>query len=90
MVTLSTEGVSAFVDVEDDGAGLEEAEVGQVFDPGVRGTAAVAERRGVGLGLALSLRIARSVGGDVIARPGREGGRFRVRVPVAQTALNES
>ena len=90
VVTLSTEGPSAFVDVEDDGAGLEEAEVGQVFDPGVRGTAAVAERRGVGLGLALSLRIARSVGGDVIARSGGEGGRFRVRVPVAQTALNES
>ena len=57
--------------------------LGHVFDPGVRGTAALAERRGVGLGLALSLRLARSVGGDVIARAGSDGGRFRVRLPAA-------
>jgi len=82
-VTLIAEGPSAFVDVDDDGLGLEEGEETLVFDPGVRGTAALAERRGVGLGLALSLRLARSVGGDVIARPGG-GGRFRVRLPVAR------
>ena len=90
VVRLSVEGSSALVDIDDDGAGLEQGEAGSVFDPGVRGTAAVAERRGIGLGLALSLRLARSVGGDVIARPGDDGGRFRVRLPVAMTALNES
>jgi signal transduction histidine kinase len=83
VVRLFIDGSSAFVDVGDDGAGLEEGEVVTVFDPGVRGTAAVAERRGVGLGLALSLRLARSVGGDVVAQPGGEGGRFRVRLPLA-------
>jgi signal transduction histidine kinase len=83
VVRLFVEGSSAFVDVDDDGAGLEQGEAGSVFDPGVRGTAAVAERRGVGLGLALSLRLARSVGGDVVAQPAGEGGCFRVRLPLA-------
>ena len=84
VVSLVADGPSAFVDVDDDGVGLEEGEETLVFDPGVRGTAALAERRGVGLGLALSLRLARSVGGDVIARPGGDGGRFRVRLPAAR------
>ena len=82
-VRVFHEGPSAFVDVDDDGRGLEEGEEDLVFDPGVRGAAALQERRGVGLGLALSLRLARSVGGDVVARPGGYGGRFRVRLPAA-------
>jgi signal transduction histidine kinase len=82
-VRIDADGPSVYVDVDDDGLGLEDGEEIHVFDPGVRGTAALAERRGVGLGLALSLRLARSVGGDVIARAGSDGGRFRVRLPAA-------
>jgi signal transduction histidine kinase len=68
--------------VEDDGPGVQESERERIFEPAVRGRAAVAAAPGAGLGLALSRRLARAAGGDVEALPG-EGGRFLIRLPAA-------
>jgi signal transduction histidine kinase len=82
-VILTVEGRWALVDIADDGAGVLEDETDAIFEPGARGSAAVAERRGTGLGLALARRLARSAGGDVIARTDGRGGRFGARLPLA-------
>lgn len=64
----------AFV-VEDDGPGIPEAERQRVFEPFVRGGGrARDERRGVGLGLHLVRRIARSHGGEAYAESSPIGG----------------
>jgi signal transduction histidine kinase len=82
-VDLSVSGAAALVEVSDDGIGLEPGEAQLVFEPGARGSAAVADRRGAGLGLALARRLARSAGGEVEARTDGAGGRFGVRLPLA-------
>ena len=82
-VDLAVSGGAALVNVSDDGVGLEPGEAQLVFEPGARGSAAVAERRGAGLGLALARRLARSAGGEVVARTDGAGGRFGVRLPLA-------
>jgi signal transduction histidine kinase len=61
--------------VIDDGPGVDVDDVEVVFEPGHTTRA-----DGSGLGLALSRRMARAVGGDVVARPG-PGGRFELHVP---------
>ncbi len=82
-VELSVVSGAALVEIADDGVGLDESEAEAVFEPGARGSAAVADRRGVGLGLALARRLARSAGGEVAALSGAGGGRFRVELPLA-------
>jgi signal transduction histidine kinase len=71
--------------VEDAGGGIQESEVEQVFDIYV--TKAVGESRGVGLGLPLSRRLARLLGGELraIARPG-QGGCFVLELPASVVA----
>jgi signal transduction histidine kinase len=59
----------------DDGPGVPEQDLELVFEPGH-----TTHEDGAGLGLALSRRLVRAVGGDVVALPG-PGGRFEVRVP---------
>jgi signal transduction histidine kinase len=68
--------------VEDAGGGIKESEVEQIFDIYV--TKAVGESRGVGLGLPLSRRLARLLGGELqaIARPG-QGGCFVLELPAS-------
>ncbi len=82
-VALRTNGSAAIIDVEDDGAGITEDEIETIFEPGVRGTAAVDDPRGAGLGLVLARRLARSAGGEIVATAGRSGGFFSVRLPLA-------
>lgn len=56
------------VTIENDGPGLSEDQIGPIFTPGhTSGT------DGAGLGLALSRRLARSIGGTVLAKPGDHG-----------------
>jgi signal transduction histidine kinase len=82
-VELSVNGTTAVVAVADDGGGVAEDEADAIFDPGVRGTAAVGEPRGAGLGLALARRLVRTAGGEIVAQTNEDGGRFSVRVPLA-------
>ncbi len=68
--------------IEDDGPGVATADVDSIFD--IYQTKAVDEGQGAGLGLPLSRRLARLLGGElrVIPRPG-VGGCFVLELPVA-------
>jgi signal transduction histidine kinase len=61
------------ITIEDQGSGIAADDVEQIFDIYV--TKAAEEGRGVGLGLPLSRRLARLLGGDLraVARPGQGG-----------------
>jgi signal transduction histidine kinase len=70
--------------VQDDGNGVVAAERERIFEPGYRARDAAADggrSRGAGLGLALSRRLARGVGGDVTLGASTRGARFIVRLP---------
>jgi signal transduction histidine kinase len=68
--------------VEDEGSGIEESEVERVFDIYV--TKAAGDNRGAGLGLPLSRRLARLLGGELraVSRP-RQGGCFILELPAS-------
>ena len=83
-VEVLRNGAVATVEIEDDGPGVREDELEDIFDPGSRGSAAGTSSSGAGLGLALARRLARSAGGDVVAEPSAEGGRFAVTLPVGR------
>ena len=73
------------IDVADDGIGIGPEDAVRVFEPFVQGPVAPQEERsGVGLGLAISLRLATIMGGalTVASEPG-EGSTFTVWLPAA-------
>ena len=66
--------------VEDEGPGIPESEFERVFDIYV--TKPAGENQGVGLGLPLSRRLARLLGGELRAATGNgRGGRFVLELP---------
>ena len=71
--------------LEDEGSGIEESDVERIFDIYV--TKSTGESQGVGLGLPLSRRLARLLGGELraTARPG-QGGCFVLELPAAPAA----
>ncbi len=72
------------VSVRDDGPGVSDEERDRIFEPGVRGSAGHGDaERGAGLGLALSRRLARAAGGEVLATGEGGGGSFAIRLPRA-------
>jgi signal transduction histidine kinase len=83
-VRLQVDANDGFVryTVEDEGSGIEETEIERIFDIYV--SQAAAESQGVGLGLPLSRRLARLLGGELqaVARPGH-GGCFILQLPAA-------
>jgi signal transduction histidine kinase len=80
----SPAGGIAELTIEDDGPGVEAADVEAIFEAGEAGPSRNGERpgSGAGLGLALARRLAAAAGGRVAARAG-EGGHFTVRLPEA-------
>lgn len=69
------------IDVVDDGPGVPEAFVAELFQPGRRADADDGHD-GAGLGLPLARRLARTVGGEVSYDPGHApGARFTVSLP---------
>jgi signal transduction histidine kinase len=80
---LESQEPSVIFVVEDEGGGINEDEVERVFDIYV--TKAAGEDRGVGLGLPLSRRLARLLGGELraVSRPGR-GGCFILELPASR------
>ena len=84
--TLASEGEGVLFKVEDQGPGVAPEHAESIFDVYV--TSAGEERLGHGLGLPLSRRLARLLGGDVLAVPRQgAGGLFVLRVPAAVTVL---
>ncbi|MEO7985154.1 MAG: ATP-binding protein [Gemmatimonadales bacterium] len=67
----------AFIDVYDDGPGLDPIAESNLFRPfsTTKGPA------GTGLGLAVSLRLARTLGGDLVHLPSPRGARWRLTLP---------
>ena len=74
-------GIVAF-EVIDEGPGVPEADLDRIFD--IYLTTAE-DGRGLGLGLPLSRRLARLLGGELRALPHSGGGRFRLEIPTGGT-----
>ncbi len=72
----------AYVEVADDGPGLRPETEANLFNPFVttKGPA------GTGLGLAVSRRLARGLGGDLVHVPAERGARWRLTLPSAEAA----
>jgi signal transduction histidine kinase len=85
-VSLRQDGAKVTLMVEDEGPGIATADVDRIFD--VYQTKAVEEGQGSGLGLPLSRRLARLLGGELraIPRPG-VGGCFLLELPVASPQI---
>jgi signal transduction histidine kinase len=79
----SGQGLVTFV-VADEGSGVPEGEAERIFDIYV--TKPREDGKGVGLGLPLSRRLARLLGGELRAKPGPGGGRFILELPVTKGA----
>jgi signal transduction histidine kinase len=81
-VDIATKGSRVVYRVEDEGPGVAHSDVEHIFDIYV--TNAGEESRGLGLGLPLSRRLARLLGGELYA-VGRadKGGRFILEVPAS-------
>ncbi|MDX6363992.1 MAG: hypothetical protein QOC85_3002 [Streptomyces sp.] len=82
-VTVSAMAVpgAVAIDVTDDGPGVPEVFVGELFQPGRRADSEDGHD-GAGLGLPLARRLARAVGGEVSYDPGyAPGARFTITLP---------
>jgi PAS domain S-box-containing protein len=67
-VVLGCSGNAYTVEVNDTGIGMEPSKVEAMFDPFTQADATIARRfGGTGLGLAISRRLARALGGDLVA-----------------------
>jgi signal transduction histidine kinase len=84
LVVTARDGLVIYT-VRDEGPGIPESEVERIFD--IYATKKEGDMRGVGLGLPLSRRLARLLGGDLRAfsHPG-EGGEFVLELPASETA----
>jgi len=69
--------------VSDDGPGVVPEEQVRLFDPYFRGSATAGQTQSIGLGLTVSRRLARLMGGDLVYQPGHRGSAFRLTLPRA-------
>ena len=81
-ITGRVRGERLAISVADEGPGLEEAEIDQVFTPLYRGKAGRAVPAGTGMGLAITRGLLAAEGGSVRAERGHpRGARFVIDVP---------
>jgi two-component system, NtrC family, sensor kinase len=73
------EGVLAFIDIFDDGPGLDPEAEAYLFRP-----FSTTKTRGTGLGLSVSRQLARMLGGDLVRVPSRRGVRWRLTLPALE------
>ena len=83
-VTATPRGRSLAIAVRDHGPGVTAREAARLFEPFRKSARDAAEgAAGVGLGLALSRRLARQMGGDLASEPPTDGGsRFVLTLPL--------
>jgi signal transduction histidine kinase len=79
-VSTGVEGAQAYVDVVDDGPGISPETQETLFRP----FATTKGADGTGLGLAVSRRLARGLGGDLVHVPAPAGTRWRLLLPAAE------
>ncbi|MEO6876874.1 MAG: ATP-binding protein, partial [Gemmatimonadaceae bacterium] len=73
-----------FVEVEDSGIGIGQDKLAVIFDPFVQVDANRGKRDGVGLGLSISRKLARAMGGEVTVRSVQgKGSTFALLLPLA-------
>lgn len=77
-IAADARGRNVSIQVSDDGGGIPDDEVEAVFQAGVRGEPGA----GAGLGLALSQRVARALGGDVVLTSRAAPTTFTVQLPL--------
>jgi PAS domain S-box-containing protein len=85
-------GEAVFVAVHDTGIGIPPSQLDAIFAPFVQGTTGhTRQKDGAGLGLTISRRLARLMGGDLVVRsePGR-GSTFTLWLPAAATRATTS
>jgi signal transduction histidine kinase len=83
-VTLSvaSENQTCQIAISDDGPGVAEAELAQIFDPYYRGSGADA-LPGQGLGLAIARDLVLAMGGTLVAKNLSHGSRFVITLPLS-------
>ncbi len=75
------------VEVSDTGVGVPDTKLELIFDPFVQVDNNRGKREGVGLGLAISRKLARAMGGDITVRSVEgQGSTFYVSLPLAPPA----
>jgi two-component system sensor histidine kinase/response regulator len=80
-------GTTGFVDVADTGVGIPRTKLAVIFDPFVQVDANRGKREGVGLGLAISRKLARAMGGDVTVESEEgKGSTFTLSLPLQVAA----
>jgi signal transduction histidine kinase len=80
------DGQMAYIDVTDTGIGIPKSKMAMIFDPFVQAENHGARREGVGLGLAISRKLARAMGGDITVESVEgKGSTFIVSMPCAVT-----
>lgn len=80
-ISALPQGHHVRVAVVDDGDGVPSREAEMIFEPYHRATAGVRQPQSVGLGLAVSRKLARMMGGDLTYRRADELTRFELRLP---------
>jgi signal transduction histidine kinase len=80
LVSVRSTETHVMYQVDDEGPGITEAEAERIFDIYV--TKADGEKQGIGLGLPLSRRLARLLGGELRATPRPGSGIFTLELPI--------
>lgn len=87
-IVCRADGEYAYVEVADDGPGIAPDLLERIFEPFMT---TKPEGEGTGLGLAISRRLARTWGGDLVARNRPDGGAlFVLKVPRSRTPARKS
>jgi signal transduction histidine kinase len=90
IVGLEAEGSTASVSVANQGTAIPAGEEEAIFDPFVRGEAALQTgTRGSGLGLFITRRIAEAHGGEVWVHSGPQTTTFYLQLPMASETCRE-
>jgi signal transduction histidine kinase len=80
-VATGTENGMSYIDIFDDGPGLDPVAEAQLFRP----FSTTKGSHGTGLGLSVSRRLARTLGGDLVRMPSVRGVRWRLTLPQNET-----